>query len=158
MQRLYEGMFVLDAGKAGTGWEDGINHVKGLLDRSGAVLVTAKKWDERKLAYEIRGQKRGAYLLLYFNAEPGKIVGLERDATLSEVVLRCLILNRRYMTVDQANAVKTMPEIKEEEARKERERLKLDPNAALPVPAPGRRDDTGEGFIVPREIADEFNR
>jgi small subunit ribosomal protein S6 len=151
MQRLYEGMFVLDAGKTGAGWEDGINHVKGLMDRSGATVVTMKKWDERKLAYEIRGQKRGAYLLAYFRAETDKITGLERDAQLSEFVLRCLILRHDALTDDQAKAVKTMPEIKEEEARKERERLKNEP-----PPPPGKPRDEGEHFEVPRELADEM--
>jgi small subunit ribosomal protein S6 len=149
MQRLYEGMFLLDAARTGTGWEDGINHVKGLLDRAGASVVTLKKWDERKLAYEIRGQKRGAYLLAYFNADTDKIVGLERDAGLSEMVLRCLILRHDRLTEEQARAVKTVPEIKEEEARKERERLKAEPQPVKP-PEPG------EHFDVPRELAEEF--
>ena len=36
---------------------------------AGKILVI-KKWDERKLAYEINGQKRGTYIIAYFTA-PG---------------------------------------------------------------------------------------
>ena len=36
-----------------------------------------KKWDERKLAYEVNGQKRGTYVIAYFTA-PGDAVGADR--------------------------------------------------------------------------------
>jgi len=122
MQRLYEGMFLLEAGRANASWEESLNHVKNLLDRASATLVAAKKWDERKLAYEVDGHKRGVYMLAFFRADSAKIVGLERDCQLSDMILRTLILRRDKLTDEQAIATKTLQEMKEEEARKERER------------------------------------
>jgi small subunit ribosomal protein S6 len=149
--RLYEGMFLLDAGRASANFEDSLNHVRNLLDRAGATLVVHKRWDDsRKLAYEVEGHKRGAYLLVYFRCDPLKIGGLERDAQLSELVLRCLIVRRDRMTDEQAHSVKTVAEIKEEEARKERERAASEAARARPSEEPG------EGFEVPREVSEDF--
>lgn len=125
MQRLYEGMFLVDAGRAGGGGgsEETVNHIKGLLDRSGAQLVTLKRWDERKLAYEVEGHKRGVYYIAYFRADGGKLAGLERDCQLSETVLRALIVRKdEKFTEEQARNVKTIAELREEENRRERER------------------------------------
>ena len=37
-----------------------------ILEKNGAKIVQKEKWDERKLAYEIRGHKRATYYLVYF--------------------------------------------------------------------------------------------
>jgi small subunit ribosomal protein S6 len=141
---MYEGMFLLDAGRAAGGFDEAVGHVKGLLDRAGATLVVHKRWDERKLAYEIGGHKRGVYLLTFFRAESSKIVGLERDCQLSDVVLRAIFLRRDKLTDEQAGAVKTVAEIKEEIDRKERERAASE--AARP-----RSEEVADTFEVPRE-------
>jgi small subunit ribosomal protein S6 len=87
----YEGMFVLDAGIA-VSWDAVEGEIKRLMDRAEAELLCCRKWDDRRLAYEIKGRKRGYYVLTYFRADPGRIVGLERDVQLSETVLRVLVL------------------------------------------------------------------
>jgi small subunit ribosomal protein S6 len=63
-----------------------------LCDRIGAQLLVCVKFDERKLAYEIRRRKRGTYALAYFDAPPDRIGELERDARLSELILRLLVV------------------------------------------------------------------
>ena len=63
-----------------------------ILEKAGAEIVSMKKWDERRLAYEINGKNRGTYILCYFHADGQKIRQIERDAQLSELILRVLIL------------------------------------------------------------------
>lgn len=92
VKKLYEAMFLVNAEQA-TDWE-GINKtIKKILKRSKAEIVSIKKWDERKLAYEIKGQDRGTYILCYFKADAEKIQDIERDVHLSEQLMRVLILN-----------------------------------------------------------------
>ena len=57
-----------------------------------------KKWDERRLAYDVKGKSRGTYILAYFNCDPLKISGIERDVTLSESIVRVLILRTDKMS------------------------------------------------------------
>jgi small subunit ribosomal protein S6 len=88
----YEGLFLVDAVEAKRDWDTAVTHVKGLLTKHGAEILTSYKWDERKLAYNIGPHKRGAYYLVYFKADPQSIAALRRDCDLSEVVIRELIL------------------------------------------------------------------
>jgi small subunit ribosomal protein S6 len=87
----YEGMFLLDPGVL-TDWESVQKEIYRILERAEAEVVACSRWDERRLAYEINGRRRGVYALTYFKADPAKIVGIERDVHLSESALRCLIL------------------------------------------------------------------
>jgi small subunit ribosomal protein S6 len=89
--KLYEAMFLVDSAEA-TDW-DGINAtIKTILEKAGAEIVSIRKWDERKLAYEIKGKGKGTYILCYFKAEGSKLQGLEKDIQLSERIMRALIL------------------------------------------------------------------
>jgi len=87
----YEGMFLFDPGVL-TDWESVQKEVYRILERAEAQVVACSRWDERRLAYEIKGRKRGVYALTYFKADPSRIAGIERDVNLSESALRCLIL------------------------------------------------------------------
>jgi len=94
---LYEGMFLLNQQAVASDFADCVNFMKQIFERAEAELVVMRKWDERKLAYPIAGQKRGFYILAYFRAQGEAIVGIERDCNLSEQVLRCMILRADYV-------------------------------------------------------------
>ena len=87
----YEAMFLFDP-TFGNSFEKCEAEVRRLMERAEAELVFCSKWDERRLAYKIKGRKRGVYVLTCFNARSDKIVGLERDAKISEDILRLLVL------------------------------------------------------------------
>jgi small subunit ribosomal protein S6 len=93
--RLYEGMFLLDSGRAGKDWDGARAEVEALLEKHGGEIVQAGRWDERKLAYEIKGHRRATYMLAYFNAPPNSIPEIRRDCGLNDLVLRIMILARR---------------------------------------------------------------
>jgi ribosomal protein S6 len=68
-------------------------HLKRMLSKVGAELIRMTKWDERQLAYEINGQTDGIFYLTYFEASGSAIKDLRREAELSEIVLRLLVLH-----------------------------------------------------------------
>lgn len=72
--------------------------VERILNRAGAEITFLEKWDERRLAYEIKGRKRGYYVLTYFMCDPLKVDGIDRDARLSEPILRTLIKRAEGIT------------------------------------------------------------
>lgn len=96
----YEGMFLFDPGML-TDWDSVQKEVHRLLERAEAQVVACSQWDERRLAYEIKGRKRGVYALTYFKADPAKIPSIERDVQLSESALRCLIIKVDRMTDEE---------------------------------------------------------
>ena len=98
----YEGMFLLDPALASDA-AAAETEIKRILDRAGATLIGLKNWEERKLAYDMGGFKRGLYVLTYFRCDPLKIEGIERDVQLGEKTIRVLIIRRDKMT-DEAIA------------------------------------------------------
>ncbi len=95
-QKLYEGLFLLTQ-PAASNLGEAVNHVKGLLDRAGAEIIGLYKWDERKLAYTIKGQRRGTFLLGYFHVDGDNLTGLDRDCNLSEQVLRAMVTKADHL-------------------------------------------------------------
>lgn len=87
---IYEGLFLFPQ-SAAADLQSAVDHLKGLLDRASAEIISFCKWDERKLAYEIKGNKRGVYFLTYFKAPASNLITLERHCNLSEQLLRFMI-------------------------------------------------------------------
>lgn len=107
--RRYEAMFLFDSAAAHD-WATIEQEVRRLLDRIGATIEVCLKFDEqRKLAYEIKRRKRGTYVLVYFQADPLRIHDLDRDAKLSELLLRHLIVNGEHVKDEKVAELKAWP-------------------------------------------------
>ncbi len=99
--KLYEGMFLVDSALAASDFDGVNNTIRGILEKVGAEVVSMKKWDERRLAYDIKGKSRGTYILAFFRVDGTKIGEIERAVQLSEQVMRVLILNADVMGEEQ---------------------------------------------------------
>jgi small subunit ribosomal protein S6 len=88
----YEGMFLLDSTKAAVNWDETVNHVHGILTKHGAEVIASRPWQEQRLAFPVRGHRKGTYLLAYFKAEAGSVKEIVSDCHISEVILRELVL------------------------------------------------------------------
>jgi len=106
-KRLYETLFLVDAGEAASDWQGINDHIKKILDRSEAEIISMRKWDDRPLAYPILGKKRGVYILVYFNANSNKLADMEHDIRLSERIMRSMTLRGDHIT--QADMDKDTP-------------------------------------------------
>lgn len=144
-KRLYEAMFLVDSAEAASDWQGIISLIETILKRASVEIVSIRKWDECKLAYEIKGKSRGTYILCYFRAEGGKIHQIERDATLSERITRFLILNAEHLT--QEDVDKETPSMAAERKAKE---VPAESPAAVEVKAEA---DTAV-LDIPEEIPD----
>jgi len=90
LSQIYEGMFLLDNDVVREGYEGAKALVTGALDKHGATLLSARRWDERRLAYPIKGRRRATFLITYYQIDGNEIPGLRREFDLSEKVLRYL--------------------------------------------------------------------
>lgn len=94
---LYEALFLINQSALATDSAGATAHVQEMLDRAEAETLTLRRWEERKLAYPIEGQKRGTFLIAYFRARPTQIANIERDCNLSEQVLRVMFIRADHM-------------------------------------------------------------
>ena len=89
---VYEGLFIFDSDLYAKGADEVSNQVAGIVEQFGGEVLLSRLWDERKLAYPIKGQRRGTYWLAYFRIEPTVVKDLTRQFQLSDSILRFLIL------------------------------------------------------------------
>ena len=97
--RTYEGMFLFPQ-SATANLQEAADHVKSILDRCGATIVSFRKWDDRRLAYEVQGNKRGVYFLAYFTAPTSALAEIERRCNLSEELLRMMITSAEHIPAE----------------------------------------------------------
>jgi len=90
--RMYEGLFLIDNAHANTEWDNVVKRIQDILQKNGTEILKIEKWGEKKLAYKIKGHKRGTYLLIHFNANNSAITTLRRDFQLSDYIVRFLII------------------------------------------------------------------
>lgn len=92
--KRYEAMFVVDSAACAKDFQAVRSQIHRLLERVGAEIQASDRWDERKLAYDIKGVKRGTYVLTYFLCAPERVTELDQALRISDVVLRHLIQQR----------------------------------------------------------------
>ncbi len=100
VKRTYEGLFLVDSGEAAADWKQVTGAIETILSRSESEVISLRKWDDRRLAYEINKKNRGTFILVYFDCDPDRISSMERDVQLSEKVIRVLILRTDRMTAE----------------------------------------------------------
>src|SRR5438309_1992153 len=97
---VYECMFLLDTNKVAGDIASATKTLHGLLERNHAEVLASRPWDERRLAYPIKGHKKGLYYLTYFKAEGRELKNIEHDVQLAELILRHLVLQVDPKLVD----------------------------------------------------------
>jgi len=100
--RTYEGMFLVEAGNPD--FQAASEPVRTILQRAQAEILAIHPWDERRLAYEIRGRKRSLYILTYFKLDSARVTEIEHECELDERILRSMILRRDRLTDQELNA------------------------------------------------------
>jgi len=99
-QTVYEGMFILDAGKYGRDPEGVSGQIPRMIRDNGGEVLVSRLWEERRLAYPIKGHRRGTYWLTYFRIEGSRVRELNRKCQLSDTILRHLFLKIDPRLVD----------------------------------------------------------
>jgi small subunit ribosomal protein S6 len=100
---LYEGMFLFPQ-SATANLQEAIDHLKDILAKCETTIISFSKWDERRLAYEVDGNKRGVYFLVFFNAPTSKMSELERRCNQSEQVIRMMVTRAEHLPEETIKA------------------------------------------------------
>src|SRR5689334_23359599 len=133
----YEAMFLFPPPGA-TDVEAMTKMAQGIVERHGGKILFIKKWDERKLAYEIKRQKRGTFIVAFYEGPGASVGAIERDVNLSEDIIRVLITRADHLSQKEMEAVEPQPiQPREERAPWDR------PDFNRPMRPDSRRDDRG---------------
>ena len=92
--RQYEVMFILPA-EADESVIGGVtDRITKVVSEGGGEVGKVERWGRRRLAYEIKRQGEGYYVVAEFSAEPSVITELERTLHLADEVLRFKVIAR----------------------------------------------------------------
>ncbi len=109
----YEGLFLFAQTAAGD-LQSAVDHLKEILARAEVKIISFRKWDERRLAFEIKKSRRGLFFLVYFESPGSAIARIERECNLSEQVLRSMMIRAEHVTREQMEAADGQAELADE--------------------------------------------
>jgi len=130
MTTIYEGMYLLDNEAVRQDWNAAKSIITSTLEKHGATVHTARRWDERRLAYPIKKRNRATFLLSYYEIPGENIPAMRREFELNDTVLRSLEM-----------AVDAIPETETELAAAEQ-------SADFSVPTPPDDDAIDEVEVI----------
>jgi small subunit ribosomal protein S6 len=99
-RNVYEGMYILDSNRYGRDSEAVSAQIQDMVEKAGGEMLVHRLWEERRLAYPIKGQRKGTYWLTYFRLDSSQLVNIRRQCQLNENVLRMLFLKVDPRIVD----------------------------------------------------------
>jgi small subunit ribosomal protein S6 len=96
----YEGMFILDSNKHARNSSEIPGKLEALVAQLEGEMLVSRLWNEQKLAYPIKGHRKGVYWLTYFKLDSSKLAELDEQVKLTDGVLRSLVLKIDPRLVD----------------------------------------------------------
>jgi small subunit ribosomal protein S6 len=123
--REYETVFVINPDLTEDVVSDLIARFRGIIEKQGGTLLREDRWGKRKMAYEMKKNPRGNYILLHYVAEHTAVAEVERIARNSDAVIRFITdLKGPVKDVDakKAEVERLVREKSAEKARLEQER------------------------------------
>ncbi len=141
--RRYETIFIANSDLPDDSIDELVERFGKIIADMKGIVIKIEKWGKRKLAYPIKKQQRGYYILMDFVAERTVVAELERNMKFDEKVLK-------YMSVKKADKV-DLEEIekeiaaasKDEEADETTEEITS--TETVPAPDTDTADDTDDG-------------
>jgi small subunit ribosomal protein S6 len=92
--RDYEVLYIVRADLEDDKVQDIVKRVNTLIEKAGGSVERTNVWGKRKLAYEVKHQKEGSYILQDFQIGPDGIPQLEAQLKITEEVLRHLVVRK----------------------------------------------------------------
>ena len=91
-QNVYEGLLILDPNRYGHD-PDGISgQIPALIEKLGGEILVSRLWEERRLAYPVKGQRKGTYWLIYFRLDTNQLAEVKKQCLINDNLLRGLFL------------------------------------------------------------------
>ena len=86
----YESIFIVRPSLSDEDTAKIIDKMKGVVEKSGATVLKSENWGRKKLAYEVKRERKGTFVYLNFRAAGNVVDELERSYRLEDSVLKFL--------------------------------------------------------------------
>ena len=99
-ENVYEGLYILNSELYAKTPDEVSGQMAAFIEKIGGEVLLSRLWDERRLAYPIKGHRRGTYWLTYFKIDPAKVKELTRQFQITDSILRFMFLKLDPRIVD----------------------------------------------------------
>ena len=137
--RSYELMYILDPKLDEDGSKALLIKIEELMSKQGVEVEKTEPWGKRRLAYAIKGNWEGSYILSYLKAEPVAISEMERRLRVTDGVLRFLTVR-----TDEQQAKLDRRKARGDEKAQARRQRKAAKKASESEKAPAANDAAAE--------------
>lgn len=91
--KKYEAMFIVNIANEEV-IQAAVKLVQDTITRIGGTVVKVDEWGRRHLAYEVKHQNEGYYVVVEFEADPSQITELDRIIKIHEEIIRHIIVKQ----------------------------------------------------------------
>ncbi|HUV05321.1 MAG TPA: 30S ribosomal protein S6 [Armatimonadota bacterium] len=92
MVRPYEALYIVHPDLSDEEIEAIIEKYKQVVAEQGGEVESTNRWEKRRLAYDVKGQREGIYVLMTFKSEAKAAAELTRLLKIGDNVLRHIIV------------------------------------------------------------------
>ncbi len=116
--RTYESIFIVHPDSTGDDLTAVIDKYRQILVEQGAEILKVDNWGTRTLAYPVKKQTQGNYVLLIFESEPNIIREYERRMRIDDNVIKFqnVLLEKGFEVAPEAVAAEEESSTEEENA------------------------------------------
>lgn len=99
-QTVYECLYLFDSNKYARDAGGVASTANELIEKCGGEVLASRLWKDDKLAYPVKGHRKGAYWLTYFRIESTSISKFNRECEINDDVLRHMVIRIDPRLVD----------------------------------------------------------
>src|SRR4030043_956241 len=113
---IYKNIITLDAALSDEEADAAITKIKDLISGHGGEVIKVDIWGRKKLAYEIKKQKKGLYVLLFYKTPPATLKKLEEFYKVLDAVLKFMIIKLSPKQIGDLEKLEAMSEPSEQKS------------------------------------------
>ncbi len=106
--QAYESIFIIRPSLSDEETQKLVEKMKGVVEKHGGTVLKTETWGRKKLAYEVKRERKGTYAYMTFQAGGATVSELERAYRLEDSVIKFLTVR-----LEPASAGKPGGETKE---------------------------------------------
>jgi small subunit ribosomal protein S6 len=144
-------MFILDSGRYSRDNAGVVGEVEQIIRSHGGEIEISRLYEDRRLAYPIKGHRKGTYWLTYFRIDGPQIPLVTRQCEINDTILRQLFLKVHPKLTEAVLAHASGQSLSEEGESEEEE-------GGTPHAAAVRRATAGVGVLNGRKPVDRGGR
>lgn len=110
---IYESIFIINANLSDEETANVTKKMQDVVAKQGGEMLKFEDWGKKKLAYEVKKQKRGHYVFFQFKAAPAAVAELERTYKMTDAVIKFISIK-----LEKELRVKEPPKPKKKDAAK----------------------------------------